>query len=167
MQAKGKSFGREQNEATSAMSRLPMLSQARDSDFWRQRIQKEQNANNKAMEFTVTWNAGFGTPRSNAASTRPPVAPFAASPRADMLMTRSPFLRPVTANAPESNPWRPTPTLSPRSAELSAALQKGWTEPPLIMAGGFAEPPRVFRKYLEASTHSVHKPPVPVLHWKN
>ena len=29
------------------------------------------------------------------------------------------------------------------------ALQKGWAEPPLVMAKGFSEPPRVFRKYLE------------------
>ena len=167
--AHGKAFG---PTAPSKMSRLPMLSHARDSDFWRQRIHKEQKAGDRALAFDVTWNSGFGTPRTprafvNAPGLTPrlPVAPFAASPRSDQLVSRSPFLRPQTVATEQS--WRATPTLLPRSPELSMALQKGWTEPPLIMARGFAEPPRVFRKYLEASTHSVHKPPAPVLNWKH
>ena len=138
-------------------ARLPPLSHARDAEFWRQRIIKEQRA------------GGMSEPASAFASPRLTPRPIPmASPTP---VFRQPFARPMTTNPAElmgASTWRPTPTLlmPARSPDLQRALQRGWTEPPLIMSKGFVEPPRVFRKYLEASTSSVHKPPVPVLHWR-
>ena len=142
-------------------ARLPPLSHARDAEFWRQRIQKEQRVADYKEVFAA---AGLVSPRF--------LAPM--SPRAAPVVRSQPFSsyyspRPFTATNMDvlNQPWRPTPTLlSPRSPELSRELQKGWTEPPLIMAKSFAEPPQVFRRYLEASTNSVHKPSVSVLPWK-
>lgn len=150
-----------------ASARLPALSHALDSEFWRQRIHKEMRAGDRATAFADTFSSTSASPRLNL-TPRAPVAPFAASPR--LFIDRTTFnTRPTTtSNVDATLVYRATPTLlPPRSPELQRELQRGWAEPPLIMAKGFAEPPRVFRKYLEASTHSVHKPPVPVLHWKN
>ena len=47
---------------------------------------------------------------------------------------------------------------------FSRELRNGWHEPPLIMSHGYNEPPRVFRKFLEASTHSRNNPASPLLH---
>ena len=162
---------------SSNMSRLPFLSLSRDSDFWRQRIHKEQKAGDQSTAFDVTWPGCYRSPYTQPSGLTPqpvaPVAPFAALSRSDQLVSRSPFVRPQTVSTAErdramlDDQFRPRKELLPRSPSLSMALQKGWAEPPLVMAKGFSEPPRVFRKYLEASTHSVHQPAAPVLHWKH
>jgi len=137
-----------------------MLTQARDSEFWRQRIFKEQK--HGFMKQPVVQEPYLPPP---AFATQ---FLTAGPPAFQQVFNKAPQMASVTVQPTNSEPFRPTvPPAWPRSPPLAEALQKGWQEPPLIMSGSFAEPPRVFRKYLEASTHSVHKPPVPVLHWKN
>lgn len=147
--------------------RLPPLIHARDAEFFRQRIHKER----RGASLEASPRAAY-TPRT--LSVKPEPLSMMRHPNGGYIYAtpvyRQPFAnqRPMTSvDLLQPGPYRPTPfILPPRSPELRRELTSTWAEPPLIMSKGFNEPPRCFRKYLEASTVSVHKPSVPVLHWK-
>ena len=138
-----------------AMSvRLPALSYARDSEFYRQRIQREHRARERWDPGLLGGSSLPRTPQtSNAAYTRTLHTPHA--------MER-PFATYVI------DPVGPTPVLVGHRNEITRRelTSKPWCNPPLIMAKGWHEPPRMFRNYLEASTSSASRPMVPVLSWK-
>ena len=148
-------------------ARLPPLCHARDAEFWRQRIHKEQRAG-ATSGTALALQSGWSTPRPIAIpSPRQIRQPFATARPSTQAPGQAALMAAPIQPTMYQPFFRPTATLMPpRSPELQRALQTGWTEPPLVLSKGFNEPPRVFRKYLEASTHSAHKPPAPILHWK-
>jgi len=133
------------------MSRLPALCYARDSACHRQRIAKEYRARDR-------W-----VPES------PSLLPMTPDAQKRLQYTRT-----IASTKPFGTyvvePVGPCPMLAgPRNEVAHRELGKSerpWTNPPLIMSKTWAEPPRMFRKYLETSTTSVHKPYAPVLTWK-
>ena len=132
-------------------ARFPYLTYARDSEFHRQRIQREYRARDR-------W-----------VPERPSLLPMTHDSRERLTYTRT-----IASTKPFGTyvvePVGPCPTLVGPRNELArrelGASQRPWTNPPLIMSRSFAEPPRMFRKYLETSTTSVHKPYSPVLSWR-
>ena len=148
----GNSFHRTADMA----ARLPALGYARDSEFYRQRIYKESRARDR-------W-----------VPTEPVGQSLAQRFDRDIHDKRLVYTRTVQNSRPFGtyvlDPVGPTPTLvGPRNelARLTLGVaEKPWTNPPLIMTKSWAEPPRMFRRYLEASTSSTHKPYSPLLAWK-
>jgi len=136
-------------------ARLPSITYARDCEFFRQRIFKESRARGR-------WEPPMTADSLHARYAR------------DIHDKRLVYTRTMTNSRPFGtyvlDPIGPTPTLvGPRNELARSTLgvaDKPWTNPPLVMTKSWAEPPRMFRKYLEASTPSSHKPYAPLLSWK-
>jgi hypothetical protein len=136
-------------------ARLPVLAYARDAEFFRQRIYKESRARDR-------WE--------------PPKASDSLQHRfrRDIHDKRLVYTATLSHTRPFGtyvlDPVGPTPTLvGPRNDLARATLgtsSRPYTNPPLIMSKSFAEPPRMFRRYLEASTSSAARPYAPLLSWK-
>ena len=149
--------------------RLPPLSHARDAEFWRQRINKERrDADESPRRYppqrpAVTPMSALGpAPGFNKQPFGSVLGRNAATPTS---LGAAPFGRITDPHRPATSivPL-PPPVLISRNPMFSRELRNGWHEPPLIMSHGYNEPPRVFRKFLEASTHSRNNPASPLLH---
>lgn len=146
------------------MSRWPPLGMSRDADFYRQRIMREHRVRERDRpdaQLAAKWleqrpmtsTSNFGN-----VFTRAPAARLNTPCVADPL---------VRLNAPLHYTRTMMP---PRTAAHVSALREmsmlPWHEPPLVMARGFTESPRLFTRLTEASTSSAASPMAPLLPWK-
>ena len=135
------------------------------SQAWRQHVAKEQRelvrsnsttATSRVQPFAASVPGGW----ASIGKLKAPEAPSPLGFYSSVFDPRAPFGGP---------PYKPVAQLPPLERSHTK-LQFGGT--PLILHNSPHQPrmepapPRLFRRYLEQSTRSVHHLPVPVLSWK-
>ena len=136
-----------------------------------QRLEHLRAARQQEQEHRQRHQPIFGgTPRPalhNSFTLREQPASTNATPRRE-LMPLQPSPRVLLPLPP--SPRVLLPPRTPGHQDVLGQMLSGpgtWHEPPLIMARAFHEPPRVFTRYVEASTFRSSRPAAPLLPWKS